>query len=121
DIIPLCTYFLYCYIHHPDLHSFPTRRSSDLAHEIDARDCHAHERAARRARARHLTHPSNMTKLMTFPLPPIRASTFAHLRGRANWTLVHPGSFCGAANRLEDRLGLERFDQMGGGRGLLDS
>src|SRR5207249_9892275 len=24
------TSYLYCYVHHPDLHSFPTRRSSDL-------------------------------------------------------------------------------------------
>src|SRR5205085_12285703 len=27
----LYSFFFYCYHHHPDLHSFPTRRSSDLA------------------------------------------------------------------------------------------
>src|SRR5947207_5570031 len=27
----LFLFFFYCYGHHPDLHSFPTRRSSDLA------------------------------------------------------------------------------------------
>src|SRR5205823_13768308 len=26
----LCSFFFYCYASHPDLHSFPTRRSSDL-------------------------------------------------------------------------------------------
>src|SRR5205823_12995956 len=26
----------YCYHTHPDLHSFPTRRSSDLGHRVDA-------------------------------------------------------------------------------------
>src|SRR5947199_10683696 len=26
----VCYFFIYCYADHPDLHSFPTRRSSDL-------------------------------------------------------------------------------------------
>src|SRR5437870_12854830 len=26
----LLSFFFYCYVHHRDLHSFPTRRSSDL-------------------------------------------------------------------------------------------
>src|SRR5438046_8533958 len=30
-MLRLCFLFFYCYGHHPDLHSFPTRRSSDLA------------------------------------------------------------------------------------------
>src|SRR5207253_10944939 len=32
--LPSCLYFFffYCYAHHRDLHSFPTRRSSDLQH-----------------------------------------------------------------------------------------
>src|SRR5205807_1850615 len=29
--VPLIAFFFYCYPHHRDLHSFPTRRSSDLA------------------------------------------------------------------------------------------
>src|SRR5436305_11765629 len=36
-------FFLYCYAHHRDLHSFPTRRSSDLdrrAMQAASRDIH---------------------------------------------------------------------------------
>src|SRR5207249_12305600 len=37
------TFFFYGYVHHRDLHSFPTRRSSDLAcdHESGRRNFHA--------------------------------------------------------------------------------
>src|SRR5215216_1092925 len=28
---PVCFFFFYCYVDHRDLHSFPTRRSSDLS------------------------------------------------------------------------------------------
>src|SRR5690606_41713909 len=28
-------FFCYCYLHHRDLHSFPTRRSSDLVESMD--------------------------------------------------------------------------------------
>src|SRR5205085_10537060 len=32
-----CLFFLYLHRHHPDLHSFPTRRSSDLSQRARAR------------------------------------------------------------------------------------
>src|SRR5690349_24128959 len=34
-----CLYFFYCYRHHRDLHSFPTRRSSDLENNRLATTC----------------------------------------------------------------------------------
>src|SRR5437899_10391531 len=34
-IFSLFFFFFYCYRHHRDLHSFPTRRSSDLGHVGD--------------------------------------------------------------------------------------
>src|SRR5437868_12956129 len=30
NLLTLTTFFFYCYVDHRDLHSFPTRRSSDL-------------------------------------------------------------------------------------------
>src|SRR5205814_8356894 len=50
-------FFLYCPIHHRHLHSFPTRRSSDLPSPHDAADalavaiCHVHSMTPARAMA----------------------------------------------------------------------
>src|SRR5437868_15338836 len=37
----LCIFFLKCYVEHRDLHSFPTRRSSDLTRPIRIRSYRA--------------------------------------------------------------------------------
>src|SRR5205823_14031405 len=44
------SFFFYCYAHHRDLHSFPTRRSSDLPAGSTARPCESP--TASRARRR---------------------------------------------------------------------
>src|SRR5438128_7956255 len=55
--ILLVYFFFYSYTHHPDLHSFPTRRSSDLPRMLRMEVVHEtfHERYARTtARLDHL-------------------------------------------------------------------
>src|SRR5690606_22054468 len=55
-----CSFFYYCYGPHRDLHSFPTRRSSDLIADIKVRNAPEHpeesriERALRGRQAREL-------------------------------------------------------------------
>src|SRR5437870_8203768 len=39
---PLTSFFFYCSAHHPHLHSFPTRRSSDLASIAQQRKIQLH-------------------------------------------------------------------------------
>src|SRR5207302_8658717 len=58
--VHLRLFFLYCSHHHRDLHSFPTRRSSDLVAARPAKGCPArpprrHRREDRAAAKRHRT------------------------------------------------------------------
>src|SRR5690349_23501499 len=58
-LICLSRFFLSCYDDHRDLHSFPTRRSSDLAALCDRRptdDGRAHPRNPLAQTGRHLAH-----------------------------------------------------------------
>src|SRR5690625_4470547 len=49
-----CALFLQCYLDHPDLHSFPTRRSSDLPEVPEGALAVGSARPVRRLRAPHL-------------------------------------------------------------------
>src|SRR5205809_5670045 len=56
-------FFLYCYRHHLDLHSFPTRRSSDLSRPREK----SAESKQRRQHIRRLRLPRTSARRRSFP------------------------------------------------------
>src|SRR5206468_11028858 len=58
------SFFFYCYAPHRDLHSFPTRRSSDLAHELPEDRGRHQERRRDRERGVPL-RPADETRVLT--------------------------------------------------------
>src|SRR5699024_12707102 len=51
---PSSPFLPYSHRHHPDLHSLPTRRSSDLPRIITSRDIHKNEMRARAGQRGHV-------------------------------------------------------------------
>src|SRR5437899_11016831 len=72
DMLFFCVFFFYCYGDHRDLHSFPTRRSSDL---ILARLSTSRSRAPRRRRGspRRSWRAASPTTARTPTSPPARS------------------------------------------------